>query len=320
MRCVFYERIRKYEVSMSEDGDRELRWGVVKRLEFIDFRLFWDGFFNRKDLVDFFRISAQQASSDISHYQERAAKNLEYDKTKKTYVRTAEYEPVFIGQFSDRFLLQLMAIERGWMSKDETWFDETPPVEVVGSLRRRATRPDHLLRVLDAIKQNAEIEIEYGSLTGTAGGARIIAPHSFLHAGGRWYVRAWSKEHNDFRDYSLNRIKRTGLPLSCTVDPKLDLEWHHTINLILIPNPALAKAKQDAVAAEYEMTDGKLVLPSRLSAAFYLINEHNLDVPVGALKPEKQQLILQNVGDVLQARDVARKMSVEALRKADPSK
>jgi hypothetical protein len=100
----------------------------------------------------------------------------------------------------------------------------------------------------------------------------------------------------------------------------LDLEWHHTIDLILIPNPELAQAKRDAVAAEYEMTDGRLVLTSRLSAAFYLINEHNLDVPVGALKPEKQQLILQNVDDVLQARDVARKMSVEALRKANPSK
>lgn len=36
--------------------------------------------------------------------------------------------------------------------------------------------------------------------------------------------------------------------------------------------------------------------------------------------PEKQQLILQNVDDVLQARDVARKMSVEALRKVTPSK
>nr|WP_026621594.1 WYL domain-containing protein [Ensifer sp. WSM1721] len=301
---------------MTDDDDRELRWGVLRRLEFIDFRLFWDGFFNRKDLVDFFGISAQQASADISHYQERASKNLTYDRTRKTYVRTEEYEPALIGPYSDRFLLQLTAIESGWMRQEDTWFAAMPPIEVVSSLRRRATNPHHLLSVLDAIKRNAEIEIQYESLTGTPPGIRKIAPHSMLHAGGRWYVRAWSRDHNDFRDYNLNRIKGVGTQQLCSIDPKLDLEWHHTIDLILIPNPGLERAIQDAVAAEYEMTNDQLVVSSRLSVAFYLINEHNLDVPAGTLKPEKQQLVLENVEDVIQARAVARKLSVEALRKA----
>lgn len=300
---------------MTDSTDRDLRWGVAKRLEFIDFRLFWDGSFNRKDLVDFFGISEQQASSDISQYQARADKNLKYDRSQKTFVRSEGFEPVFIGPFSDRYLLQLMAVKNGWMSPSDTWFSETPPVEVVASIKRRSTSPDILIRILDAIKQKAELEIEYASLTGSPAGRRSIAPHSFLFAAGRWYVRAWSKEHNEFRDYSLNRIASAAHVGSSDVGPDLDLEWHHTMELVLIPNPELDKLKQEAVSAEYDMVDHKLLVPARLSAAFYIINEHNLDVATGTLKPEKQQLVLQNLAEVVQTREVMRRLSVEALRK-----
>lgn len=305
---------------MADSADRDLRWGVAKRLEFIDFRLFWAGSFNRKDLVDFFGISEQQASSDISQYQIRAEQNLAYDRSQKSFIRTAEYVPEFIGPSSDRYLLQLMAVQRGWMSESDTWFSEAPPVEVVGFIKRRSTSPVHLLRILDAIKQNAELEIEYASLTGSPAGSRTIAPHSFLFAAGRWYVRAWSREHNDFRDYSLSRIGSATLLGRCEVQADMDLEWHHTMELILVPNSQLDKLKQSAVAAEYDMTDRELRVPSRLSAAFYLINEHNLDVEAGALKPEKQQLVLKNLAEVIQTREVVRRLSVEALRKGKAAK
>lgn len=301
---------------MSDVAEREVRWGVAKRLEFIDFRLFWDGSFNRKDLVDFFGISEQQASSDIAQYQSRAERNLRYDRSLKSFVRTEGYQPEFIGFFSDRYLLQLMAVKNGWMSASDTWFSEMPPVEVVGFIKRRSTSPNNLIQILDAIKQNAELEIEYASLTGSPAGKRAIAPHSFLFAAGRWYVRAWSRDHNDFRDYSLNRIASAALIGPSSVAADLDLEWHHTMELVLVPNPMLDPAKQAAVAVEYEMVDDELRVPSRLSAAFYIINEHNLDVEPDLLKPEKQQLVLKNLDEVVQTREVVRRLSVEALRKA----
>ncbi|QCM14187.1 WYL domain-containing protein (plasmid) [Agrobacterium tumefaciens] len=305
---------------MTEAGDRNLRWGVSKRLEFIDFRLFWQGSFNRKDIVDFFGISEQQASSDIALYQSRAEKNLTYDRSQKSYVRTADYSPEFVGPFSDRYLLQLMAVQRGWMNEGDTWFSDKPPVEVVGSLQRRATSPSHLLHILDAIKQNAELEVGYASLTGSTPGLRVIAPHSFLFAGGRWYIRAWSKEHNDFRDYNLNRIDSAILLGKCNVNANMDLEWHHTMELVLTPNPMLEETKQRAVAAEYDMVADELRVPCRLSAAFYLINEHNLDVPLGVLKPDKQQLVLKNLDEVVRAREVVRNLSVDALLKMKEAK
>jgi hypothetical protein len=189
---------------MADDGDH-LRWGVRRRLEFIDFRLFWDGRFNRSDLANTFGISAQQASADIAQYEKFAPQNLGYDRAEKAYTRADAFSPIFIGETIERYLLQLVAIENHWMRPEDTWFDTIPPVEVL-TLGRRSTDPTVLLRVLDAIRRNSEIDIDYASLTGSIQPARTITPHALSHSAGRWYVRAWSRDHNDFRDYNLNRI------------------------------------------------------------------------------------------------------------------
>src|SRR5688572_6394184 len=101
----------------------QVRWGVQRRLEFIDFRLFWDGRFNRRDLVETFGISAQQASADIAQYEAMAQANLAYDKAEKAYKRTVRFSPAFVGEAIERYLLQLVAIDNRWMRQEDTWFE-----------------------------------------------------------------------------------------------------------------------------------------------------------------------------------------------------
>ncbi|WP_348525014.1 hypothetical protein [Pararhodobacter sp. SW119] len=48
------------------DERAELRWGIEQRLEFIEFRLFWEGHVNRSDLMDQFGVSVNQASTDLN--------------------------------------------------------------------------------------------------------------------------------------------------------------------------------------------------------------------------------------------------------------
>lgn len=296
---------------MAGEGER-LRWGVRRRLEFIDFRLFWEGRFNRSDMAETFGISAQQASADIAQYEAIAPQNLRYDRTEKAYRRADSFTPAFIGETIERYLLQIVAIENRWMQPGDTWFDAIPPVEVV-TLGRRSTDPAVLLRVLDAVRSRLEIDIEYSSLTGSVHHSRAIVPHALAHSAGRWYVRSWSREHNDFRDFNLNRINAVNGQRPASVDPELDFEWVHKINLVIVPNGALPAARQARVAAEHAMSEGRLVRPCRLSLSFYLMSEYNLDVEPGVLRPEKQQIVLQNRGEVIQARMLARKMSIEAL-------
>src|SRR5260370_379174 len=83
-----------------------LRWGVQRRLEFIDFRLFWYGRFNRRALTDTFGISPQQASADIRLYQDIAGPNLAYDSAQKSYQRAAEFKTAFMRDAAERYLLQ----------------------------------------------------------------------------------------------------------------------------------------------------------------------------------------------------------------------
>ncbi len=44
----------------------DLRWGVERQLEFIEFRLFWEGHVNRGDLMSAFAVSANQAPTDLN--------------------------------------------------------------------------------------------------------------------------------------------------------------------------------------------------------------------------------------------------------------
>ena len=50
-------------------GAPALRWGVEQRLEFIEFRLFWEGGVNRSDITACFGVSVPQASKDLSQYR-----------------------------------------------------------------------------------------------------------------------------------------------------------------------------------------------------------------------------------------------------------
>lgn len=67
----------------------------MTRLRFIDFLLDQYGTFNRSAIVDYFGLSVPQASMDIRAYIEVAPGNLEYDKSGKTYRRTADFRRVW---------------------------------------------------------------------------------------------------------------------------------------------------------------------------------------------------------------------------------
>ncbi|GIX18366.1 MAG: hypothetical protein KatS3mg120_0042 [Erythrobacter sp.] len=70
------------------EGKPSLRWSVEQKLQFIEFRLFWEGHVNRADLMDTFGVSLNQASGDLNRYIALAPDNMVYDKSGKTYVRS----------------------------------------------------------------------------------------------------------------------------------------------------------------------------------------------------------------------------------------
>ena len=91
----------------------EPRWGQERRLEFIDFRLRWNRTVNRGELVKFFRISIQQASNDLAYYSHLAPRNMEYDKSLKTYKASAGFRPAVSKDDAHSYLGEIIGT-LGW--------------------------------------------------------------------------------------------------------------------------------------------------------------------------------------------------------------
>ena len=86
---------------------------LAPRLQFIEWRLFWEGQINRSDLEKRFGISTPQASVDLRHYKELAGRNIEYNASLKRYVDSKDMKPRFLRVSANRLLLQL----RAWVSR-----------------------------------------------------------------------------------------------------------------------------------------------------------------------------------------------------------
>ena len=108
------------------DGESGLRRGVESRLEFIEFRLFWEGHVNRSDIVETFGVSTNQASADLNRYLGLAETNMVYDKSARTYVRSSSFKPIFHKPDAERYLTQIRSIADGIITSDDAWIGSVP--------------------------------------------------------------------------------------------------------------------------------------------------------------------------------------------------
>lgn len=276
----------------------QLRWSVGTRLEFLEFRLFWDRRINRSDLVDFFRISVPQASADLSRYQQLAPENMLYDRNAKTYRATEGFRPILFDPSADQVLAQLRLLEAGLIQPHESWTAEPPPYAVVPMPRRRID-PHRLRGVLDAIRARAAVRVEYQSMSRVEPAWRWISPHAMAFDGRRWHVRAWCHEHGDFRDFVLARILSQAEARPSDSDPGLDGGWRIEVTLRLAPHPVLSPAQRRALEVDYGMTGGVLEMDVKLCLFYYVDRILGLDPEAQRLGPERVQLSLLNRAEVL---------------------
>src|SRR5215467_1554315 len=102
-------------------GEQGMRWGVEQRLEFIEFRLFWEGGVNRADLINMFGISVPQSSKDLSLYQEQAPGNVVYDKSAKRYVAAQGFKPLYLDSDPDAYFARLRSVADGVEDVADSW-------------------------------------------------------------------------------------------------------------------------------------------------------------------------------------------------------
>ena len=268
------------------------RWGQKRRLEFIDFRLRWNRTVNRGDLVEFFRISIQQASTDLAHYSHLARRNMEYDKSLKTYRATASFRPVFNKDDAQTYLSELLGLSVGTLAPSVSFIGWQPPFDIV-QIPARPVDTDTLLRVIWAIRDGDELMVTYQSMRHATPTKRWISPHALAFDGYRWHVRAWCHKNKEFHDFVISRIQLIEASRKATESPKADSWWNTFINVVVKPREGLTDGQRRAIETDFGMTRGRLKLSCRKALAFYLLRQMQVDRPPD-LSPGAQPLELMN--------------------------
>ncbi|WP_232076905.1 MULTISPECIES: WYL domain-containing protein [unclassified Variovorax] len=273
------------------------RWSQGRRLEFLDFRLRWEGRLNRSDLTNFFGISVPQASLDISKYLELAPNNAVYDRSSKVYLATDGFEPLYPSNEPSRYLNELLAREIGVLPAEQSFLGWTPPTAAVAAPTRKL-EANTVVAVLTAIRQRVCLRVTYQSMSSAEPKARIISPHAVAFDGYRWHVRAFCHTRGDFRDFVMARMLGVEVLEDAGTDGADDEAWHRQVSLVLAPNSRLSKAHRKVIELDYGMVDGEVVLECRQALLFYSLKRLGL-LEVDASEPHVQQIVLRNRAAVM---------------------
>ena len=256
-----------------------MRWGAEQRLEFIDFRLFWDGGINRSELIEQFGISVPQASKDLSMYEKSAPGNLVYDKRAKRYFSSPQFRPRFFEPSADRYLTQLRSIADQTVKPEETWLSQIPAAESMPIPNRRVN-VDVLRTVLGAIRKRRSVRVLYQSMNAAKPEPlwRWMSPHAFGNDGLRWHVRAFCHMEQKFKDFLLSRCLAADGEQDGGIPASRDTSWNEFFSVVLVPNPLLSANQQAIIAQDYCMSGAQIAIPIRKSLLYYFRKRLRLDV------------------------------------------
>jgi hypothetical protein len=275
----------------------KMRWSVEQRLEFIEFRLLWDGQLNRSDLTEKFDISVPQASMDLARYQALAPHNIRYDGRLKTYVAASSFKPIVSNPTARQYLSQLRSIADQVLAANETWIGWIPPFEVVPLVRRQLA-VGILRSATEAIRKSLSVRVNYQSFSQPRPMWRWLTPHALGFDGFRWHVRAWCHEYRDFRDFVLARFLAVGESRTDGVDSSADREWHTKVTLRIGPHPRMKEGQRRAIERDFGMTNGVVNVISRVCLSYYVERQLGLDLEPAQVPPERQQVVLLNRAEV----------------------
>jgi hypothetical protein len=277
---------------------KSLRWGVEQRLEFIEFRLFWEGGIRRGDIVKMFGVSVPQASKDLSQYEEIAPGNLHYDKSEKRYVASGRFQPRFSKLDPDTYFSQLKGRTDGLIAESDSWLAGMPEVDIALT-PRRSVDVIVLRTILEAVRSNRSVEIYYQSMNPSRPepGWRRITPHAFGNDGFRWHARAFCHQSERFKDFLLPRILDVRNLEHPGLGRQQDVSWNEFFDIIIAAHPRLTESQKAVISKDYGFIDGLGTLSVRKAMLFYVLKRLGLRIDAELEDPRAQHIIAINAKD-----------------------
>lgn len=272
-----------------------LKWGVERRLEFIEFRLYWEGGVNRSDIIDMFDVSVPQASKDLTLYQERAPHNALYDKSAKRYVASGHFEPHFLKLDPDGYLSRLRSVAEGLIDLSESWITQVPDTDIALT-PRRDIEAAVLRTVLSAVRDHHSVDIHYQSMSKDRPDPiwRRITPHAFGYDGFRWHVRGYCHVTHKFKDFLLPRVLEIGSLGEPGAAAEHDALWQERFGVEIGPHPDLTPSQKAVVGKDYSMEKGSAILTVRYAMLFYVLKRLGLLGDAAKLPARSQHIVVVN--------------------------
>lgn len=249
-----------------------LKHEVSLRLRAIELIAFWEGRLITTQLMEWFGITRQQASSDINRYNTEFNEGaLTHSPAVKGYIPSPGFRPVFTAGHVNEYLDMLAS--QG--SQPMAQVLESHPGVATVQLPDRAVRPEVVREVVKACRAGGSLKILYSSMSTPAPHERVISPHNLVYTGFRWHVRAWCHKRQSYRDFLLSRIDRVPKPCD-DISPPVDNDslWREQITLTLIPNLLLNDAQKGLVERDFAMPEGRLQLTVRKALAHYTLQRY----------------------------------------------
>ncbi len=274
------------------------RWDLLLRYRYIEIIALWEGRLTTRHLCETFGIGRQQASKDINTYlREVGPCNLDYDKNLKGYKPSTGFKPVVTQGQADEYL-HLMARNSDLATMFDSLDLQMANIEVL-SVPLRDVRPEILRPIVQAARQQRRLDVDYVSVQNPDHEGRVIVPHTLVHTGLRWHVRAWCEKNQEYRDFVLSRFRGSAEIINASEHgAEGDTRWRDRVEIRVVPDQRLTKAQQSVVQRDYGMVRGVLKIDTRGALVQYALDALQIDTSVAQLKPEAQQITIDNLAEL----------------------
>lgn len=272
-----------------------IRTGVEQRYWLIELFANWEGRVNSGHLQHYCQLGRQQASKTIAAYQNDYPNQLEYCASEKSFLPSKDFKSHFLSAEVAEYL--------NWMSGQQTYLpNPAKKYQLETAVLRtpaRLVKPAIMRPLIQALRQQTRIEINYISVSNPDPEGRIIVPVRFVNAGQRWHLRAWCEKALAYRDFVLSRFR--GIPAEegpCLIPLPEDIYWNAQLTLRIQPDPRLTLEQQAVLEHDYGMEHGELSLRVRAALIHYLLQEMQVNTKMLDSNPVAQQLILANYSEI----------------------
>lgn len=277
----------------------ELVVNKSKRYIVLELILQWRGAINSRDLKVLFNISHDTAKRTLQSYTKQYPENITYNAHLKKHQPSSKFVPklsdcqfdAYISIFERLLYKQgeetenveaLTSESTNYCTKTNQQVQKSP-VSLITAITKikhpqRQLQPELMRVIIAACQYHQRVEVDYLSLNNPDYEGRIIQPHTIVHDGSRWHVRAFDEKSQTFRDFNLARFKsKAVVEGNATVTLEQDTAWNTIVELEIIPDTRLSQIQKECIEQEFQMQQGKLLITCRAALVNYLLLNLRLD-------------------------------------------